>query len=330
MRAVILGGGGFLGRHLTRLLSDDPGMSVTAAGRRPASDAWKAFVGSRPNASFAAGVDVSSPAVQELVHGADVVFNLAVYGSYAEADFETSKAVNAAGAMNVAACCDAGGAGALVHVSSVAALGLPKPGQTFEETAAFDWENMRQNPYMRAKRMGQDAVLGYPAKRTRIMAGLPTLIMGPEDKENCLAFFRMAAKSPVIVSPPGSTCVADVRDVAAGLAAIAKNGAAGNAYLIGGENVSFPSLFRAIAEALRTGKPVVTIPRAMREPLYGLVGLLERCKLAGGGSAAKLDVSFADRPVSTAKLRALGWKPAHTLKETVSDAAAWYRAERLL
>ncbi len=172
MKALVTGGGGFLGRAIVeRLLAD--GHTVTAAGRNEYPEV--AALGART-----ARVDVADQeAVTRLTEGHDVVFHAAakagVWG-----DREEYVRTNVQGTQNVLNACRRTGVPRLVYTSS--------PSVVFDgrdhEGASNDlpYPDRYQCAYPETKAAAERLVLGANAPRLATVCLRPHLIWGPRDR----------------------------------------------------------------------------------------------------------------------------------------------------
>lgn len=149
---MILGGAGFLGRHLAAELARR-GLEVTVPSRRR-ERAKHLIVLPTVNVVEA---DINAPGVLErLARGHDALINLVgiLHGNFERAHVELPKAIVAA--------CRANGVPRLLHVS---ALG-----------AASD----APSEYLRSKARGEQAVLGAEGLAATVFR--PSVVFGPEDR----------------------------------------------------------------------------------------------------------------------------------------------------
>jgi uncharacterized protein YbjT (DUF2867 family) len=164
---LLLGGAGFLGRHLAAELARRS-VEVTVPSRRR-ERAKHLIVLPTVNVVEA---DINAPGVLErLVRGCDAVINLVgiLHGSFERAHVELPKAIVAA--------CRAHGVPRLLHVS---ALG-----------AAPD----APSEYQRSKARGEQVVLG--AEGLAVTVFRPSVVFGPEDRF-LNTFARLARYLPVL------------------------------------------------------------------------------------------------------------------------------------
>jgi NADH dehydrogenase len=234
-RIVLIGGSGFIGRHLARRL---------------AAEGWRVRVAARhPEHALAPGAGPIETVVADLhdegqmraaVGDADAVVNLVGIGRERG---QTFAAVHVEGAGRVARLAAAAGVERLLHVS---ALGIA-------EDAPSDAD--------RSKARGERAVRsGFPG--ATILR--PSLVYGPND--HFLArFAAMARVSPVLVVIGGGRTLFQpifIEDaVATVVALLARADTAGRSFaLAGAETFSFRTLLERMLEALGLRRAILSLP----------------------------------------------------------------------
>jgi uncharacterized protein YbjT (DUF2867 family) len=224
---TVLGGSGFVGRHVVRALARR-GYRVRAAVRRPdlAGHLQPMGVAGQIHAVQA---NLRYPAsLTAAVAGAEAVVNCV--GISAGTGEQTFEAVHVDGAEAVARAAREAGVAALVHISALGA------------------DPQSSSAYAASKGKGEAAVLEqFPAA----IILRPSLIFGPED-ELFNRFAAMATSSPALPSVGGGhtrfepVFVGDVADAV--LAAIEGRAKAGQAYELGGpETVTLEEILRRVA-----------------------------------------------------------------------------------
>jgi nucleoside-diphosphate-sugar epimerase len=250
--------------------------------------------------------------------------NLVGLVSYWRRDNRRLWSLNRDSAAVVAGACAEAGVRRFVHVSSSAAMGFrDDPARPIDEDFVFDWASRMAKPYMASKRAGEEAAAGALERGVSTAIANPAAMFGPGDTVNTARLFRAVRKGSVRVVPPGGNAVADVRDVARGIALLAASEARGR-FLFVGHNLSFFQIVTAVGRAVgREGRPA-RLPRWMRFPLCeGLRAVESLLDPASMVAPDDLEMGFVYRYASSAKAeRVLGWKPAYAFEDTVADQAS--------
>jgi dihydroflavonol-4-reductase len=159
----------------------------------------------------------------------------------------------------------------------------------------------------------------------------PAYLVGPEDHERsvmgrtCVRFW----KGRLPLAPPGGFNLVDVRDVAAGHLLAAEHGRAGRRYLLGGEDHSFVSFLRLLADA--AGLRPRWLPRLGTWGLAVLAVLAEgRARVFGKEaypSFGHVRLNRHDWFCTSDRARVeLGYE-ARPLRQTLADAYEWFRRQ---
>ncbi len=247
---VILGGSGFVGRHLAPWLARN-GWTVRAAARHP-----------RPPAPPAPGARVTPATVdlrdegqvRSVLSGAKAVVNLV---GIAREQGQSFRAVNVEGAARVARLAAAAGVERLLHVSAL--------GTAADAPAAAD----------RSKAEGEAVVrAAFPV----VTVVRPSLVYGPGDH-----FFRrfaaLAATSPVLPVVGGGRTrfqPLHVADAVATLHALLERPATAGATfaLVGPETFTFRELLERMLEVLDLRRAIVPVPFPLAAALAAATGWL--------------------------------------------------------
>jgi NADH dehydrogenase len=239
---TVLGGSGFLGRHVVRALAKS-GYRVRVAVRRPELAGHLQPLG-QVGQIHAVQANVRYPAsVAAAVRDADVVINLV--GILLERGRQRFDAMHALGAETIARAAAAAGA-RLVHVSALGA------------------DAEAPSHYARSKAAGEQLVLAAVPAAAILR---PSILFGPDDD-----FFNklagIACLSPFLpLVGGGHTRFQPVfaGDVAAAvLAAVDGRAAGGNAYELGGpETKSFKELMQFVLTTIGRRRLLIPIPFAL-------------------------------------------------------------------
>lgn len=171
MKALVTGGGGFLGQALCRMLVDR-GWEVRSIqrGDYPALAAM--------GVTSIQGDLADAEAVGRAVSGVDVVFHVAakagVWGAYE--DFHRA---NVTGTRHVIAACQAHGVGKLVYTSSPSVVFDGRDMEGADESAPYP--SHYENHYSKTKAEAEQLVLAANSPDLATVALRPHLIWGPGD-----------------------------------------------------------------------------------------------------------------------------------------------------
>src|ERR1700736_3019933 len=137
MKILITGGTGFLGSHLARRLTAD-GHAVTVLRRASSNTSALEDV----NVGYEIGDVGDGPSVRQAADGQDVVIHVAtsVTGDGARPECHE---INVAGTRSVVDACLDARVKRLVHVSSIAAIGVPRDATPANEDFVFNLERSK-------------------------------------------------------------------------------------------------------------------------------------------------------------------------------------------
>ncbi|MER5408547.1 NAD(P)-dependent oxidoreductase [Streptomyces sp. NPDC002769] len=291
MRILVLGFTGYLGGHVVERLRALPGTRVLGGGRSATADLGVDLATARTDLLAKAMASVAP----------DAVINCA--GS-TDGDAVTLAEANSRGpAVLCAALREAAPAARLVHLGSAAEYGLGVPKTAVDESAPTRPVTVygagKLAGTITVTTSGLDAVVlrvGNPVGPGAPATGLPGRIAGllraaGQDQDAVIRLGDLSAHRDFV----------DVRDVAeaAALAATSAGPLPTVLNIGGGEAVPVRELVRTLART---------------------AGFRGRIEENGGGSARSGEVSWQCSDI-TAAADALGWRPSHTLEDSL--AALW-------
>jgi uncharacterized protein YbjT (DUF2867 family) len=243
---LVVGGSGFLGRHLIpRLLGR--GHRVRAACRRGAP------AGGAARGLEWVAADITSPSgLDELVRDSEVVVHLA--GGLSGSG-DAVRRLDLDGTRNLVLAADRADVRRIVYVSALGAGAAP-------------------GPFRRRKREAESIVRSALAEHVILR---PSLVVGPDDHVvSVLA--RVLRRGPLLMAPPvqgeGVVQPAAVEDVAEALCqAVERDDPVGAAHdLAGPDSLSPSEIVRAVGRRLSLARRVVRLPRWGGGPAAALAG----------------------------------------------------------
>lgn len=263
---LITGATGLLGSYLAKLLLSK-GEKVRAI-KRVTSDL--SLLGEYASKIEWVEADVLDyPALQEAMVGIERLYHCAAVISFIPAEYDYMAKVNIEGTANVMNAALYARVKKVLHVSSVAAFGLPTNSRTIDEKhsdpniskcfAYFKSKHYAEREAWRANAEGLDVVVVCPS--TIIGAGWwsdePNSLFRTID--NGLPFYTTATNGFV-----------DVRDVVACMYLLMQGHYKDERYIISAQNESFKNLIWQIADALNVKRPQLEAGSMLREVAWRL------------------------------------------------------------
>lgn len=258
VKALVLGGTGFLGANITRHLVD-AGHEARIMMRRTSSTT--AVYDLEYEAVFGDILDAESLA--EAMAGIDWVFNTAALITMRRSEWDMAYSVNVEGTRHAVHAALKTGVKKFVHTSTYAALGRPAAGETGDETTEWN-QPVEHYPYNNTKRLSEFEV------RSAVEKGLDAVILNPGnvmgERDINFSAGRLLAdvyNGRMPFSPPGGGSWCDADEVARAHITAAQKGRTGERYVLAGENVSYARALRVMADVCGKRPPAFTMPAAL-------------------------------------------------------------------
>lgn len=254
MKILVTGATGFLGSHVCRELIRC-GYRVTAL-RRSSSNPE---ILNGLNLEFRTGDLLDANSLVQAIKGNDAVVHAAADIRYSSENPDLQQRINVAGTRDLAAACRQAGLRRLVHVSSVAAIGIPPRGVIADENFPFNLEGSHLR-YHISKKRAEERVIEEFARGLDVVIVNPSSVFGPHG-----AIFRggdmvyKVRRHKVVPYFAGGICAVHVNDVATGIRLALERGAGGERYILGGENLTYQELARRSAAAFGLKRGFVPI-----------------------------------------------------------------------
>jgi len=324
MKALVTGTTGFLGSAVLRRLI--AAGFETRALARPGSD--------RRNL---AGVetetvegDLTRPeTLVRAVAGCDALFHVAADYRLWVPEPAAIYRTNVEGTRDLLMAAAEAGIARIVYTSSVATLGLHRDGTPADEEVPSALEDMIGH-YKRSKFLAEEEV-----RRLVREHGLPIVIVnpsapvGPRDVKPTptgrMILQAAAGKMPAYVDT--GLNIVHVDDVAGGLLLAFERGAAGERYILGGDDMSLREILGEIARITGRPAPRISVPHWLVLPIAYAAEAAAR-HFGGPEPMATVDgVRMAKKHMyfkSDKARRALGYAP-RPASQAIADAVAWFR-----
>jgi dihydroflavonol-4-reductase len=318
VRACVTGASGFLGAHIVRQLCER-GDEVHVTSRDPRRLEPVERIQTRPKRADICNYDSLCRAFD----GAEVVFHTAGYVGSRPVDWAWR--VNAEAPPLAVEAAAAAGCRRMVLTSSISAVGVASDGGPADERTPYpsDWFGLT---YPDSKHEGERTALGAAARHgvevvvvnPGYVLGAPLHQAGPNQISARIVGNYLRGRLPAVLAAPMN--FVDVEDVAAGHLLAGDRGRAGERYILGGHNTTWPALIDRVAGLSGIHHPVVVLPRqtarlARLRQTLGLPGLL---------TAEGYELMAKEWRVSSAKAhRELGYR-SRPLDQTLRTTIDWY------
>jgi dihydroflavonol-4-reductase len=327
MRALVTGATGFVGAAVARAL--------LAGG-------WEVRVlvrsGSPRGNLQALAVDVAQGdlsdvgALERALEGCAGLFHVAADYRLGARDPRPLYLTNVEGTRNILNAARTAGVGRIVYTSSVATIGIPQNGAPGDEQTPVALSAMIGH-YKRSKFLAEEVA------RDAARAGLPVVIVnpstpvGPGDIKPTptgqLVLDAASGRMPAYVDT--GLNIVHVDDVAAGHLLAFERGAAGERYILGGEDMTLRAILEQIARLVGRQPPRIRLPYAAVLPVaYAAEAYAKISGRSGRVTLEGVRMSRKRMYFSSAKAaRDLGyrWRPP---LEAFADAVRWFRERGLL
>jgi len=325
---LVTGGAGFLGRHVVAALQAQ-GVPVRVFDVQP------------PPSELASGVAVEwrqgsvtdRQAVANACAGAEQVIHLAAIAHLWAANPADFDAVNHHGTRHVLAAARSHGCTRLVHVSSLTTRVSGRTGGAprMQSEADIPPLSAMLGAYPRSKWQAEDAVRAAGAAGLPVRIAIPTLPLGPGDitmtPPTRMVLDYVSGATPAYLQSWLNIC--DVRDMAAGIVALADVDAPPHGVFLGGDTLSMQAFLALLQRVSGRPMPRLRVPGVAAQMVAQIDELISRRITGRPPTAPITGVRLARRPVifDTSLARTLlGFAP-RPLEETLHDLLAWFQSE---
>ncbi len=234
MNILVTGASGFIGQNLVPRLVR-LGHKVRSLGR---SNSLPSTI-SDLNIEHFPGDITNREQIARAISGCDLVFHLAGLVSYRMSDQAKQQAVNVLGTRNVMQACLQSQVKRVIHLSSIAALGIPKKGELGSEEIEYNLEG-KGLTYCDTKHEAELEVLQCYRDGLNVTILNPGIIFGEGDTHpHHHAIFATMSKGWLIGVPSGGVTFSDINDVVEAHISAIDHGSPGERYVLGSVNLSF-------------------------------------------------------------------------------------------
>ena len=322
MHALVTGGAGFIGSHLTeRLLRDGHVVTVLV---KPGENTNN--INSLDVRKVSCDI-LDKQGVLEACAGIDIIYHLA-----ARTDLEgtslTDYDVNIRGTKNILAAAEMHGVKRLLFYSTM--LAVPLTGELRPIDEKFD--AAPTTVYGQSKREGENIIARGQVPWTVIR---PTLVFGPRERSTMWAFLRaIKNRRFMLIGRDVSQSFVYVKNlVEATYLASLSPAAVGQVFFVSDERpYTLAEFAAAAADSLGVVLRPVRLPK--------VVAILVAHVLGAAKSSLGIEVPLTPSRVRTMTTHyvysidkateLLGYRPRHDLRTSIAETTSWYRAHQLL
>lgn len=260
MATLITGGTSSIGRVLVKELSER-GESMHILVRSSSNRKILPY----KEVTFFEGDVTDIQSIRNAMNGCDTIIHMAavVGGDHSR---ETWYAVNVDGTKNVLTVASQMGISSMVQVSSLSVLGHTQPGELADESRPIDTK-LHTNFYQKTKYAADEIARELAGNGLKVKIVYPGFGFGCSAANSHASMqeqtlLRMAKGEPIAIMGSGKNRIllAYYVDTALGILLAHKKGKCGERYILGNENLTFPEIWKGIAEILGQTPPKRKIP----------------------------------------------------------------------
>jgi len=322
MRVLVTGGTGYVGSHSIAALVA-AGHRVRVLARSPERIPAALAPLGVDDVETAIG-DVTDPAaVERALEGCDAVLHAASVFSMDARRAEEMRAVNVRGTEIVLGSAHRLGLDPIVFVSSELALLPPAAGGVLTGDSPV---GQTRWAYSRSKADSELVARRYQAQGAPVVSVMPAAVWGPQDPHfgegATLATNVLKKRYPIVMR--GGMHIADVRDLAAVLAAVMEPSRGPRSYLVAGHYISLSDLIRTLAELSGRRIRFLILPRWFLAAFGRAADVVQRrlqTRLPWQGEGIWV-MNCAARCDDSRTRSELGLEP-RPLRETFVDTVRW-------
>ncbi len=265
--------------------------------------------------------------------GVDVVYHLAGFVGYSEADHEKMKKVNIEGTQAILEkVIEIKNRPKFINLSSVVAVGAGfTKKDILNEDSSYNVSKYNLG-YFETKRKAEELVFRYAKDNNFFASSLnPSTIYGPRDMNKSSRKSQLSmAKGNLKVYPEGGVSIVHVDDVCDVLIKAPDLAETGQRYILSGDNISIYELLTAIADVSNQKPPKYKIPKSLLLFMGYIGSFFSKFGLHSSLSLEKMRVvTMYHWFDSTKAKKQLDFK-AKSYKECIKDSIEWAFNEGLL
>lgn len=256
---VVTGASGFLGSRLVERLHE-VGFQVRTLGRGQQTERL-----AKLNVEHVRADITDSDSLAPAIKGAGALFHLAGLVSYRRSDYDLLYKTNVIGTRNVMKAAMDANVERVIHMGSIAGMGIPKPGEIADETLEYNLKGHGLH-YCDTKFEGSQEAMRFAKQGLPVLDLSPGITFGDGDTHpHHHTIFKSMASGLFIGYPAGGVMFSDIEDVVGACLSSLVRGEPGQRYVIGSANVTFKEAGEILARVLDGKPPFFQIPGWLTE-----------------------------------------------------------------
>jgi dihydroflavonol-4-reductase len=324
VKALVLGGTGFVGMNVSRALVR-AGHDVVMTRRIHDNTLFARKLGGRLEVAELDDLD----SLVRVMRGRDVVFMCAAHYPRYSIDHDAEVAIARQGIRSAIDACLLAGVQRFVLTSSVATVGPPRDGRELSNESDPMSTDAAQSVYHAVKMVAEHEVLAARSRGLDCIVVCPTGIIGELDVKAGTGFIIVALSHGMLpFYIDGRQNIIDADEMAAAHIAAAERGRSGERYIAAGHNVTIREFMERIADELAVPLHCWRIPLWLAGPVASLAEM--RCATLRNGTRPFLAREFVDMVchgqwVDRSKsVTELGLSDPAPLTKIIRKACLWY------
>lgn len=328
MKVLVTGATGFIGSSVLRRLAHEGYETVALVRPQSNLEAISDFV---DNVQLRYGDVTDEESVANAMKGVKQVYHCAGVARIGPGRDDMLYKVNVEGTRNVLQKAMTNDVERVVFTSSVSAVGITGSKKPATEDQQWNLDKLNVT-YFKTKHLAEQEVTKAVKQGLDCVTVNPSYVFGPGDINfNAGRLIRDLYYRKIPFYPIGGVCVVDIDVVVDGHLAAMKKGRMGERYILGGENITYKTVFDTICNIV--GAPKVNLPMLpalvklfikMTEnarKLKKVSALINQEILASSSKYLYYDSSKARHELG------LGQK---TFEESIRNTFQWYKSLRML
>ena len=266
MKILVTGAAGLLGTELVKQLLEKAYKVIAIYNSTPINL-------SHQNLKIEQCDILDMSALEEIMQGVSHVYHCAAVVSFEPKDKAHLFKINIEGTENIVNACINADVQKLVHVSSVAAIGRIRNGETLNEKMTWT-EETSNSIYAKSKYLGEMEVWRGIGEGLNAAIVNPSIILGGDNWNDGSSALFKSVYNGFKWYTEGVSGFVDVRDVASAMIMLMNSKISGERFILNSENLSYKEIFSLMAKGFGKNPP----PNKVTPFLAGLVWRLEAIK----------------------------------------------------